>query len=147
MATWKRRLPILLVLLLAAALRLLLLDTVPPGLTHDEANHGREALGVLAGIRPYYFPYNYGSEPLYSYTVAGILGLVGGHVFGLRLLNALLGVLTVAATYAWGRRALERRDRRAARAAAAPCSPPHSWPSRSGPWPPAARRCAPVCCP
>ena len=41
--------PLLLLLLLAAVLRLALLDGAPPGLTHDEANHGREALGILDG--------------------------------------------------------------------------------------------------
>ena len=101
-------LPIVLVLLLAAWLRLAELTAIPPGLTHDEANHGREALGVLDGIFLYYFPFNYGSEPLYSYTVAGLMALVGPGLFTLRLVNVLLGILAVALSYRWAAVALDQ---------------------------------------
>ena len=46
-------------------------------MTHDEANHGREAIGILAGELRLFFPLNYGSEPLYSYTVALSMALFG----------------------------------------------------------------------
>ena len=94
-------LPILVVMLLAAWLRLSQLTAVPPGLTHDEANHGREALEVLGGTLLYYFPYNYGSEPLYSYTVAGMMGLAGRNIVSLRLVNVFMGLLAIALTYRW----------------------------------------------
>jgi 4-amino-4-deoxy-L-arabinose transferase-like glycosyltransferase len=106
---WKRHGPIILILLLALALRLFALTELPPGLTHDEANHGREAIGVLDGIFLFYFPLNYGSEPLYSYTVAGSMALLGENLFALRLVNVLFGVATVAITYAWVYRAFDRR--------------------------------------
>ena len=61
---------LLLILLLAFALRAWNLTGVPPGLTHDEANHGREAIDILDGVFRLFFPLNYGSEPIYSYTVA-----------------------------------------------------------------------------
>ncbi len=105
----KKYVPILLVLLLALLLRLFLLTAVPPGLTHDEANHGREAIGVLDGEFLFYFPLNYGSEPLYSYTVAGSMLLFGENVFALRLVNVLFGVLAIAATYLWSRWAFDER--------------------------------------
>jgi hypothetical protein len=74
---------------------------VPPGLTHDEANHGREAIGILNGIYLYFFPLNYGSEPLYSYTVAFLMALLGRGLFALRLVNVFFGTAAVAVTYAW----------------------------------------------
>ncbi len=105
----RKLLPLLLILLLATGLRLYRLTDVPPGLTHDEANHGREALGVLAGDLRYYFPYNYGSEPLYSYTVAGAMALLGKNVLALRLVNVIFGVAAIGVTYLWVARAFDRR--------------------------------------
>ncbi|HSH05916.1 MAG TPA: phospholipid carrier-dependent glycosyltransferase [Anaerolineae bacterium] len=85
-------------------LRVAFLTELPPGLTHDEANHGREAIGILDGILLFYFPLNYGSEPLYSYTVAALMAAVGENILALRLVTAYAGTLTVAATYAFTRR-------------------------------------------
>jgi 4-amino-4-deoxy-L-arabinose transferase-like glycosyltransferase len=97
-----------LILLLALGLRLYDITAVPPGLTHDEANHGREALEVLAGQWQFYFPYNYGSEPLYSYTIAAMMGLLGENIFVLRLVNVLFGLAAIGVAYAWTRRAFDR---------------------------------------
>lgn len=105
----RNHLPILLILLLAAALRLAQLTQIPPGVTHDEANHGREAIGVLDGELRYFFPYNYGSEPMYSYTVAGAMALLGENVLALRLVNVAFSLATIAMTYAWANRAFDRR--------------------------------------
>ena len=105
----KKYLPILLVLLGALCLRLFLLTEIPPGLTHDEANHGREAIGILDGELLFYFPLNYGSEPLYSYTVAGSMILFGENIFALRLVNVLFGLLAIAAAYFWVRWAFDER--------------------------------------
>ncbi len=91
----------LLILLLAFALRAWHLTGVPPGLTHDEANHGREAFGILEGVLRLFFPLNYGSEPLYSYTAALSMALFGRGLFALRLVNVFFGVLAIAITYAW----------------------------------------------
>lgn len=105
----KKFLPILLILLLALLLRLFWLTEIPPGLTHDEANHGREAIGVLDGELLFYFPLNYGSEPLYSYMVAASMLLFGENLFALRLVNVIFGVLAIAATYFWARWAFNER--------------------------------------
>ena len=105
----RKLLPILLILLLALALRVYRLSAIPPGLTHDEANHGREAIGILDGELRYYFPLNYGSEPLYSYTVAGSMALLGENLLALRLVNVLFGLAAIGATYFWARRAFDRR--------------------------------------
>ncbi len=105
----RKLLPLLLILLLAASLRLFRITEVPPGLTHDEANHGREAIGVLDGELHYYFPYNYGSEPLYSYTVAGAMALLGENVLALRLVNVIFGVGAIGITYLWVAQVFDRR--------------------------------------
>ena len=83
------------------------LTEIPPGLTHDEANHGREAIEILDGKLRYYFPLNYGSEPLYSYSVAGVMALIGEHIFALRLVNVIFGLATIATTYIWARWAFD----------------------------------------
>ena len=57
---------ITLILLAAAALRLVALDGAPPGMTHDEADHGLTALSIRDGARALYFPIGYGREPLYD---------------------------------------------------------------------------------
>ncbi|MFN2125537.1 MAG: ArnT family glycosyltransferase [Candidatus Promineifilaceae bacterium] len=97
-----------LILLLALAFRLYNLTGIPPGLTHDEANHSREAIEILDGVYRYYFPLNYGSEPLYSYTVAGTMALLGENLFALRLVNVIFGLAAIAATAVWARQAFNK---------------------------------------
>ncbi|WP_420645859.1 ArnT family glycosyltransferase [Candidatus Leptofilum sp.] len=99
--TW---LPILLILLLAFALRLYALAEIPPGLTHDEANHGREAIGILQGVWLFVFPLNYGSEPVYSYTAAASMWLFGETLFALRFVNVLFSTFAIGVSYLWVRR-------------------------------------------
>ncbi len=91
------------VLLVAAALRLVACGDVPPGLYHDEAIHGLDALDVLRGDLGLYFPANNGREPLFIYLVSLTVGLLGQSPFALRLTAVPVGLLTVAATAALGR--------------------------------------------
>lgn len=97
----KKFLPIVSIILLAFALRTYQLTEIPPGLTHDEANHGRDSINVLDGILLFYFPLNYGSEPLYNYVVAGNMALIGENIFALRYVNVIFGILAIAAAYLW----------------------------------------------
>ena len=90
---------LLLAVALGAALRLVALDRLPPGLYHDEAFNGLDALRVLAGDRPIYFPANNGREPLYIYLVAGAVAWLGRTPGAVRLPAALAGTLTIAAAY------------------------------------------------
>ena len=94
------------ILLVAAFFRVYQLNRVPPGLTHDEAANGHDALWVLRGVRPLYFATNYGHEPLYCYLVAGVSALSGGNVneITLRLTAALCGLGMVLGTYIMVRR-------------------------------------------
>jgi 4-amino-4-deoxy-L-arabinose transferase-like glycosyltransferase len=96
------------ILLAAAFFRFWELDSAPPGLTHDEANNFHDAAGVLQGVRPLYFPVAQGKEPLYPYSVASLMALLGRSPWVMRLTSGLWGLLLVVMAYAWARRAFDR---------------------------------------
>ncbi|HZY45404.1 MAG TPA: glycosyltransferase family 39 protein [Anaerolineae bacterium] len=91
--------PVIGLMLLAGALRLYMLGAWPPGLYHDEAFNGLDALRVLGGDHPLYFGANNGREPFFIYLVSLSVSLFGRSVIALRLPAALIGTLTVPATY------------------------------------------------
>ena len=104
----ERTLP-LLVLLVAIFLRLYSLDTLPGGLMFDEAWNGRDALDVIAGERPIFFTVNSGREALYIYLQAISVALLGQSSVALRVVSAILGILTVVAAYVMARRMFSAR--------------------------------------
>ena len=106
---WKKWTWFILVLALAAALRLYRLDSVPPGLTHDEANNVHDAASILHGVRPLYFPVAQGKEPLYPYSVALVMTLAGSSPLAMRLTSALWGLLLIVLSYVWAKRAFNYR--------------------------------------
>ena len=113
------------ILLLAAFLRFWQLDTLPPGLYHDEAYNGLDALSLLDGKTfpqfyegwelyaadahaqrtaeetryPLFFEGNYGREPLHVYLMALSVSLFGATPFALRAVPAAAGVLAVLTTF------------------------------------------------
>ncbi len=95
-----------LVVVAGIALRLIALGSHPYGLYQDEAVNGLDAVRVLEGYHPLYFPANNGREPLFIYLMAGTVGLFGRTALGVRAAAALLGIATLAAAYllgaAWG---------------------------------------------
>ncbi|WP_420644325.1 ArnT family glycosyltransferase [Candidatus Leptofilum sp.] len=125
---------LLLILLLAAFLRLWQLDSFPPGLYHDEAYNGLDALSLVQGKLfpqfyegwelyaqeahgdnrpeptrwPIFFEGNYGREPLHVYLMAVSIWLFGATPFALRLVPALAGVLAVMLTYFAARELLQQ---------------------------------------
>lgn len=101
--------PLLLLFLLAFALRLWQLDAVPPGLTHDEADHIVTAWEIVQGARPVYSPIAYGREPLYDYLTAMLMSITGPSWFPGRLTSALASLLVLATTYAWLKTAFNGR--------------------------------------
>jgi 4-amino-4-deoxy-L-arabinose transferase-like glycosyltransferase len=105
----RRWFPVLLMLLIAAVLRLSVLSGVPPGLQHDEVVHGHDAVTVLLGYRPLYFASNAGNEPLFIYLMSLTIGLVGHNEWGIRLAAVSCGLLTLLFTYLWIRRAYNDR--------------------------------------
>ena len=107
---WKERLLLLTLLLIGAGLRLWDVGRVPPGLYHDEAQHGLDALDVLSGNPSFYFTTNNGREPLFIYLVTASVAILGRSPLAIRLPSFFVGFLTLAATYdlarvLWGRRA------------------------------------------
>jgi 4-amino-4-deoxy-L-arabinose transferase-like glycosyltransferase len=91
-------------LILAAALRLYRLDSLPPGLHHDEAGYGMQGLQVLAGDSRIFFPSYAGREAAYPHLVAASIALLGQNVLAERLPAALAGVLLVPVIFLAGRR-------------------------------------------
>ncbi|MBN1247923.1 MAG: hypothetical protein JXC32_09725, partial [Anaerolineae bacterium] len=90
-----------LVLLVAALLRLAALPELPLGLHYDEAaNLILVRQMVEDGYRPLFIRAYTGKEALFFYAVAPWVWITGGTPWGLRLGAAMIGVLTVAATFA-----------------------------------------------
>jgi 4-amino-4-deoxy-L-arabinose transferase-like glycosyltransferase len=113
------------ILLLAAFFRFWQLGTLPPGLYHDEAYNGLDALSLLQGKTfpqfyegwelyaadahaqraaeetrfPLFFEGNYGREPLHVYLMALSVALLGATPFALRAVPAAAGVLAVLTTF------------------------------------------------
>ena len=106
----KRRLwLLLLIMMFAAALRLVGLTELPPGVTHDEADHGLDAWGVVNGDRPIYFTVGYGREPLFDYATAAVMSILGPSFLAGRLTAVYFSLIVIAGTYAWVSRAFGYR--------------------------------------
>ncbi len=95
-----RRLLLLLILSIAAFLRLHRLTTVPPGLYRDEAMNGSNVLEVLeTGRYQVFYPENGGREGLYINVATVFVRLWGNQAWVLRLPAAIFGILTVWGVY------------------------------------------------
>jgi 4-amino-4-deoxy-L-arabinose transferase-like glycosyltransferase len=112
-------------LTLAFFLRFWQLDSLPPGLNHDEAYNGLDALALIGRetfpifhegweiyaqdvhdegpvyqtTTPAFLEGNFGREPLAAYFMAVSIFLFGATPIALRLVIALAGTLAVLATY------------------------------------------------
>ncbi len=80
------------IILLAAFFRIYKLDTIPPGLYPDEALNGNEAISSPGKI---FYPENNGREGLYFSLLSMSFLAFGKSVFSLRLVSAIIGILTV----------------------------------------------------
>ena len=100
---------IVVTLLLAFALRMVAIDQIPPGLSHDEAYNGVTALQALEGQRLIFFEINKGIEPLIIYLEALAFYAFGIGPVPLRLVNVICGMLTVALVYPLTARLFNRR--------------------------------------
>ncbi|HTP11139.1 MAG TPA: glycosyltransferase family 39 protein, partial [Anaerolineae bacterium] len=101
--------PVLVLMLIAGALRFYELGAWPPGLYHDEAYNGLDALRVLAGDHPLYFAANNGREPFFIYLVSLSVGWLGRSVYAERFPAAVIGTLLIPATYFMARELFRRR--------------------------------------
>ena len=92
------------VLLLAAFLRVVALQDVPPGLSQDEVLNADVVIFIRQGYHALFFREGYGHEPLYHYWSVPFQLLFGDNVLSIRLPAVYLGLLLVAATMRWSRR-------------------------------------------
>lgn len=96
-----------LIIVLAAALRLYHLSSVPPSLNWDEASVGYNAYSLATTGSDEYgrrFPlsirsFNDYKPPLYTYSTAAVMAFLGKTEFAVRFTSALAGILTVVLTY------------------------------------------------
>lgn len=99
----ERILPIV-VLLVAIFLRLYSLGSVPLGLLGDEAENGLDALEIIDGERSIFLTENHGREALFIYLQAISIAVLGQTDLALRIVSAIMGILTVAAAFLLVRR-------------------------------------------
>ncbi|MCA9974962.1 MAG: hypothetical protein KC413_04405, partial [Anaerolineales bacterium] len=105
----REKVALLLLVLLAFALRIAWLDSVPPGWRDDELiNSLVISQKVLDGDLAVYYADASGHEALYHALNALFLGAFGPGVPGIRWLSVLLGTLAVPLTYLVGRRMFGR---------------------------------------
>jgi 4-amino-4-deoxy-L-arabinose transferase-like glycosyltransferase len=103
-------LALFLIVLLAAVLRFCCLETLPPGLHFDEGFKGVTARALLEGATPQlFFAEDMGEEPIAIYLVALTLSLFGQEPWAIRLLSAIVGMLTVPLTWFLGRELFRSR--------------------------------------
>lgn len=97
----------IIIILLAAALRLYNLDNVPPGINRDEASIGYTAYSLATTGKDEYgrlLPLSFESFgdwklPLYIYTTIPFVKIFGLSELAVRLPSAIAGIMSVAAIY------------------------------------------------
>src|SRR5712671_489092 len=100
---------LILILAIAAILRLYALGSIPHGFTNDEAQDGLSARQAIhEGLRVFY-PENNGREGLYVNFATPLLLALGNTIFAIRLPSAIFGILTVWLTYLLGVQLFSRR--------------------------------------
>ena len=92
---------LLVIVAIAAFLRLWQLNTLPYGIWYDEAQAGQEAMRMLQGVP--FSPmgaYTSNNPSLFFYLVAMLFKVTGPALLSLRVVQALIGVATVPLLYA-----------------------------------------------
>ncbi len=87
---------------IGAFFRLYQINSLPAGLTVDEAYHGLDALDIIAGARPVFQPTNFGREALFDYLVVPFIWLLDEGSLPIHLTSATIGILTLPAIYLLG---------------------------------------------
>lgn len=87
---------LLFILLIASFFRLWQLDTIPSGLYPDEAINGNEALSNPGKV---FYPENNGREGLFINLIALSFSIFGISIFSLKIVPAIIGILTVLGLY------------------------------------------------
>lgn len=96
---------LLIILAIAAGFRLYHLHSIPPGLYPDEATNGNDAIQAWeSGHFKIFYSTNNGREGLFINLQAISVHFLGNTPFALRLVSAIVGILTVLGTYLLARR-------------------------------------------
>lgn len=95
---------LVIILLVAVFFRVYRLDSIPPGLTHDEADTGYFVAAVYRGSPSQIeTPYGYAYQPFTMYSGALFMALFGPTGLALRLHSAFFGIVLLVFTYLWAR--------------------------------------------
>ncbi|MFC2046578.1 hypothetical protein ACFLTC_03545, partial [Chloroflexota bacterium] len=94
----------------AVGLRLYQIGEIPPGPHYDEASATFDALDVLAGRHTVFSLRPFGREMLFVYVAAPLVSLLGPGRLAIRLPTAIVGILTIPATYLLVREMFSKRD-------------------------------------
>ena len=97
---------IVVLLLLAFALRTVALTRIPPGLHNDEVVEIKIAESVADGRLAIFFPEDTGHEALYYYFTAPFVRVFGSAVFAMRLPAVFLSMISMCVIWALARRLL-----------------------------------------
>ncbi len=93
---YKTILLLLLILVVAGFFRLYGLETIPPGLYPDEAINGNQAISEPGKI---FYPENNGREGFFMGLITLSFGIFGISIWSLKIVPALIGILTVLGLY------------------------------------------------
>ncbi len=106
---FKNLLPAVLLLVLAAGLRVWQIDRVPPGLHDDEVINGEIVEDNIFTGHPAIFYNTDGREGLFHLTLAASMRFIGYSPNGMRFPGLVWGLIGLAAIYALARRLLGQR--------------------------------------
>src|SRR5512139_700653 len=106
---FKTLFPVVVLLILAAGLRVWQIDQVPPGLHHDEVINGEIVENDIFAGHPAIFYATGGREGLFHLTLAAALRFIGYSSIGFRFAGFFWGMIGLAAIYALANRLLGRR--------------------------------------
>ena len=91
---------LLIILAIAAFFRLWQLGSIPPGFYPDVAINGNDALNSLkTGDFKVFYPDNNGREGLFMWLIAASFSIFGVSVFAIKIVAAIIGILTVLGLY------------------------------------------------
>jgi 4-amino-4-deoxy-L-arabinose transferase-like glycosyltransferase len=105
----KKLIPLLVIIIIACFFRLWQINNIPGGLFPDEAANGQDALLILDGYHTPFFEKGLGREALYFYLLAISVKFFGLGVWHIHFVSAIIGVLTVIATWLLGKQLFNQR--------------------------------------